>query len=52
MQRLSAKYEKFGFGRFIDLARAALVTVTKHGRQVVMVHSAKEYERLKALDTP
>ena len=52
MRTLSAKDAKYGFGRLIDLARAAPVTVAKHGRPVVVVLSVEEYERLKALDTP
>ena len=52
MQTLTAKDAKYGFGRLIDLARAAPVTVTKHGRPVVVVLSVEEYERLKALDKP
>ena len=52
MQTLSAKDAKYGFGRLIDLARAAPVTVAKHGRPVVVVLSVEEYERLKTLDTP
>ena len=47
MHTLSAKD---GFGRLIDLARAAPVTVAKYGRPVVVVLSVEEYERLKALD--
>ena len=49
---MSAKDAKYGFGRLIDLARTAPVTVTKHGRPVFVVLSVEEYERLKALDTP
>ena len=52
MQTLSAKDAKYGFGRLIDPARAAPVTVAKHRRPVVVVLSVEEYERLKALDTP
>lgn len=52
MQTLSAKDAKYGFGRLIDLARAAPVAVAKHGRPVVVVIAVEEYERLKALDTP
>lgn len=37
MQSLSAKDAKYGFGRLIDLARAELVPVAKHGRLVVVV---------------
>lgn len=51
MRTLTAKDAKYGFGRLIDLARAAPVTVAKYGRPVVVVLSMEEYERLKALDT-
>ena len=51
MRTLSAKDAKYGFGRLIDLARAAPVTVAKYGRPVVVVISVEEYERLRALDT-
>ena len=51
MRTLSAKDAKYGFGRLIDLARAAPVTVAKYGRPVVVVVAVEEYERLKALDT-
>ena len=51
MQTLSAKDAKYGFGRLIDLARAEPITVTKHGRPVVVVLSAEEYEQLKALES-
>ena len=50
MQILSAKDAKYGFGRLIDLARAAPVAVAKHGRPVVVVMSVEEFERLKAVD--
>lgn len=50
MRTLNAKDAKYGFGRLIDLARAAPVTVAKYGRPVVVVLSVEEYERLKALD--
>ena len=50
MRTLSAKDAKYGFGRLIDLARAAPVTVAKYGRPVVVVLAVEEYERLKALD--
>jgi prevent-host-death family protein len=46
MQSISAKDAKYGFGRLIDLARAAPVTVEKHGRPVVVVLAIEEYERL------
>ena len=47
MQSISAKEAKYGFGRLIDLARAAPVLVAKHGRPVVVVMSVEEYEKLK-----
>ncbi|WP_316190481.1 MULTISPECIES: type II toxin-antitoxin system Phd/YefM family antitoxin [unclassified Bradyrhizobium] len=46
MQHISAKDAKYGFGRLIDLARAAPVAVEKHGRPVVVVMSIEEYQRL------
>jgi len=55
MKSLSAKEAKYGFGRLIDLARAAPVAVLKHGRPVVVVMAIEEFERLKAkrtADTP
>jgi len=50
MKTLTAKDAKYGFGRLIDLARAAPVAVAKHGRPVVVVMAVEEFERLKALD--
>ena len=41
-----------GFGRLIDLARAELVAVAKHGRPVVVVMAVEDFERLKALESP
>lgn len=46
MQHISARDAKNGFGRLIDLARAAPVSVDKHGRPVVVVLSVEEYQRL------
>lgn len=51
MKTLTAKDAKYGFGRLIDLARTAPVTVAKHGRPVVVVMAVEEFERLKAQDT-
>lgn len=48
MQSMSAKEAKYGFGRLIDLARAAPVLVAKHGRPVVVVMSVEEYTKLKS----
>jgi prevent-host-death family protein len=50
MKILSAKDAKYGFGRLIDLARAAPVLIEKHGRPVVVVMAIEEFERLKGLD--
>lgn len=50
MRSLSAREAKYGFGRLIDLARAAPIAVAKHGRPVVVVVAVEEFERLKALD--
>ena len=52
MQTLSAKDAKYGFGRLIDLARAAPVAVAKHGRPVVVVMAVEEYDRLRAIEMP
>jgi len=48
MQHMSARDAKNGFGRLIDLARAAPVSIDKYGRPVVIVLSVEEYERLSA----
>jgi prevent-host-death family protein len=52
MKSLSAKEAKYGFGRLIDLARAAPVAILKHGRPVVVVMAIEEFERLKAANRP
>ena len=39
------------FGRYRDLAIREPVSVTHHGRESLVVLSADEYKRLKALDT-
>ena len=51
MRCMTAKDAKYGFGRLIDLARAAPVAVAKHGRPVVVVLAVEEYKRLKLLET-
>jgi prevent-host-death family protein len=48
MQHMSARDAKNGFGRLIDLARAAPVSIDKYGRPVVVVLSVEEYQRLTA----
>lgn len=50
MKSVSARDAKYGFGRLIDLARAAPITVAKHGRPVVVVMAVEEFERLKDLE--
>jgi prevent-host-death family protein len=50
LKSLSARDAKYEFGRLIDLARAEPVTVSKHGRPVVVVLAVEEFERLKALE--
>lgn len=47
MRTVSAKDAKYEFGKLIDLARAAPVTVAKYGRPVVVVMAVEEYKRLK-----
>lgn len=39
------------FGRYRDIAQREPVSVTHHGRESIVVLSAEEYKRLKALDT-
>ena len=50
MRTPSAKEAKYGFGRLIDLAHTAPLTVAKYGRSVVVVVSVGEYGRLTSLD--
>ena len=52
MKTLTAKDAKYSFGQLIDLARAAPVAVSKHGRPVVVVVAVEEFERIQALDAP
>jgi prevent-host-death family protein len=52
MKTLTAKDAKYTFGHLIDLARVEPLTVTKHGRAVVVVMATEEFERLKALEIP
>jgi hypothetical protein len=50
MKTLRAKDVKYGFGRLIDLARAARVVTAKRGWAMVVVLAVKEFEQLKALE--
>ena len=52
MKALTAKDATCGFGRLIDLAGAEPVAFAKHGRPVVVVMAVKDFERLKALESP
>jgi hypothetical protein len=49
MKSLTVTAAKYGFGRSIDLARAAPVPVAKHRNPVVVVMVVVEIERLMAL---
>ena len=49
MKSLSAKEAKYGFGRLIDIARAAPVAILKHGRPVVVVMAVEEFENVSKL---
>jgi prevent-host-death family protein len=50
MRTLTAKEAKHDFGRLIDLARAETVAVAKHGRPIVVVMAAEEFERLNEVN--
>lgn len=50
MKSMSAKDAKNGFGRLLDLARAAPVLIEKHSRPVVVVMSVEDFERLSKLE--
>jgi prevent-host-death family protein len=50
VKTFTAKEAKDGFGRLIDLARAEPVTVSKHGRAVIVVMAMEEFERLKQVE--
>jgi prevent-host-death family protein len=46
MKAMSAREARNGFRLMIDTARAKPVLIQKHGRSVMVVVSAEEYERL------
>lgn len=46
----SAEFRK-QFGRYLELALRAPVSVTHYGRESLVVLSGEEYKRLTALDT-
>lgn len=51
MVRITAAELQNHFGRYRDLAQREPVSVTHHGRESIVVLSADEYKRLKALDS-
>ncbi len=50
MKTVAAREAKNGFGRLLDDARSAPVTIHKHGRAVAVVLSYEEYERLESME--
>lgn len=46
----SAEFQK-NFGRYRDAAQREPVSITNHGRESLVMLSAEEFNRLKALDT-
>jgi hypothetical protein len=50
LQASSAEDAKYGFGRLIDLAPVARIAAAEHGRPVVVVIAAADFERLNAYD--
>lgn len=46
--KISAAEFQNNFGRYADAARQAPITVTRYGRDELVVLSAAEYERLRA----
>lgn len=48
--RVSAAEFQNNFGRYADAARRTPVTVTRYGRDELVVLSVEEYERLRASD--
>jgi prevent-host-death family protein len=49
MLNFDAKEAKQSFGRLLDSARRAPVTIRKHGRKVAVMLSHEEFEALEAL---
>ena len=50
MQKASAAMVAKNFGKFRETALSEPVTIQNHGRDSVVMVSAKEYHRLKKLD--
>ena len=51
MVQLAAKDAKNHFGELIDTAQHEPVTISKKGREVAVVISCREYDRLTALES-
>jgi prevent-host-death family protein len=51
MTRVTAAQFQKQFGTYADEAQRTPVTITKHGRDNLVVLSAAAYERLKSFDT-
>jgi antitoxin Phd len=50
VKTMPAKEAKQGFGALLDAARREPVTITKNGREVVVVLSKEDFDRLEALE--
>ena len=50
MKTMSAKEAKDGFGLLLDTAQREPVTITKKGREVAVLVSKADFERLEALE--
>jgi antitoxin Phd len=50
MRTMSAKEAKDGFGLLLDTAQREPVTITKKGREVAVLVSKADFERLEALE--
>lgn len=51
MAKVSAAEFQKNFGKYRDLAQREAVAVTAHGRESVVLISADEYHRFRALDS-
>ncbi len=51
MVRVSAAELQKAFGAYSETAQREPVTITKHGRDSLVLMSAEAYERLKSFDT-
>ena len=51
MVTITAAELQNNFGRYRDMAQREPIMVTHHGRESIVVLSAEEFKRLKAIDT-